>query len=291
MAKKLLTALMLSMFITSGCALAADIDLGEGYHVPASFDRILITSSDGTAIQNAIDHIQNGGVVSLSGDFSLKHCIEIKKNITLKGVDNARAVLDRGAKVRGNKGVIWCEYKGDGDIILENLTITGGNGAFGGGVFAVEGRVTITSCDINNNRALFGGGGVAVGIDVSVFTAESCDVSSNDATIGGGIFFNTRKHRTAQIKDCNIINNHASGNILVFGTGGGLAVLESPLSADNCVIINNSADVSGGGVFIRGEETKLTTISCDITTGNKAPQSADISIQGGASWQDLKDVN
>ena len=42
---------MLIMLI-SGCAFA-DIDLGEGYHVPEIFSSVLITNSDDTAIQNA----------------------------------------------------------------------------------------------------------------------------------------------------------------------------------------------------------------------------------------------
>ena len=55
----------------TGCAYASDIDLDEGYHVPPGFSSIYITSSDGTAIQNAVNNIQDGGTIILSGDFKL----------------------------------------------------------------------------------------------------------------------------------------------------------------------------------------------------------------------------
>lgn len=72
-----------AMFVFAGSTFAADIDLGENYHVPDGFSSILITSSDGTAIQNAVDHIQAEGTITLSGDFHLKKSIVVKKNLTL----------------------------------------------------------------------------------------------------------------------------------------------------------------------------------------------------------------
>ena len=66
MNKKFLLVAAFITFIFADSSFAADIGLGEGYHVPDGFDKILITSSDGTAIQNAVDHIKDGGKTSAS---------------------------------------------------------------------------------------------------------------------------------------------------------------------------------------------------------------------------------
>ena len=93
MTRKIFIVLMLLAF--TGSAFATDIDLGEGYHVPPGFSSIYITSSDGTAIQNAVDNIKDGGTIILAGNhFKLKHDINVKKSITIKAEDsNNRAVL------------------------------------------------------------------------------------------------------------------------------------------------------------------------------------------------------
>ena len=119
--KFLITAILITLI--SGCAFA-DIDLGEGYHVPEIFSSVLITNSDGKAIQNTVERIQDGGTILLSGN------INIKKNITLKG-DNDKAILD---------GTL-------ANITLENLIIQGGNYTNGGGYARIE--TSIFSGDID----------------------------------------------------------------------------------------------------------------------------------------------
>lgn len=73
----------------ASCMFAAGIDFDEGYHVPASFDKILITNSDGTAIQNTVDYIQSGSTISLLGDFNLKMSININKKSHAKSRQKA----------------------------------------------------------------------------------------------------------------------------------------------------------------------------------------------------------
>ncbi len=77
--QKFVAAAVLVMFVFAGSTFAADIDLNENYHVPDGFSSILITSSDGTAIQNAVDYIKAGGTITLSGNFYLKKSIVSKK--------------------------------------------------------------------------------------------------------------------------------------------------------------------------------------------------------------------
>ena len=228
-------------FILTGCAFAADIDLGEGYHVPDGFEEILITNSDGTAIQNAVDHIADGGTVELSGDFLLKREINIKKNLTIRGIGNA--LLSRDDKVP-HFCIIRCE--GSNDITLENLTITGGQKSKGGGINISGGKITIISCDIHDNFAWLGGGGIVSLADTETLTLKNC--------LGGGIAIGSS---TATMTDCKITSNDSAM------AGGGVCASNSDLTMTNCTIKWNRSTLAGTGVKVLG--TKLKTINCDIS--------------------------
>ena len=271
MTRKFLIAAMLITFVLAGCSFAADVDLGEGYHVPTNFSSVLITSSDGTAIQNAVERIQAGGTILLSGDFKLKRTINIKRNLTIKGINNA--VLDHSEATKKDR-VIRCE----GDINLENLTITGGNSTNGGGVKLDGGEVKIIKCNIYGNEGILGGGGIHS--QAKKLTLTSCDISKNSVMwAGGGISF---IGGTITITDCNISNNTT---VL---QAGGLGAAGSKITMNNCKVTgNNATKGNGGGISLIGKAT-LTAISCDIS-GNKAPESADIAVEAGSTYKTDKE--
>ena len=259
--KKIIALLITFIFACS--AFAADIDLGEDCHVPDGFSSVLITSSDGTAIQNAVEHIQDGGTIELSGNFYLKKTINIKKNLTIKGTDNA--VLDRSQATDKNR-VIRCE----GNITLENLTITGGYSFNGGGVKLDGGTVKIINCNIHGNTGVFGGGGI--NSQAENFTLTNSTISNNiSAFAGGGI---STVDGTITITDCNITDNKAQLY------GGGVGALGSTITMTNCKITGNSALKNGGtdqgkGGGVALIKANLTTQNCEIS-GNTASLSPDI---------------
>ncbi|MBQ7562155.1 MAG: hypothetical protein IJS99_10080 [Synergistaceae bacterium] len=261
MIRKFLFTAMLIIFISAGCAFAG-VDLGEGYHVPENFSSVLITSSDGTAIQNAVSHIQDGGTILLSGDFNLVMQINIKKNITIKGTTN-KAILDGTA---ANDRVIRCE----GNITLENLVIRGGDSSNGGGVKLDGGEVNIISCDITGNKSLLGGGGIYS--QAAALTLTNCNISDNTVNLlGGGIAFLGGK---AEITGCKINNNSAF-------QGGGIALASVTITMNNSQVTSNTAKEIGGGVYL--PSGTLIASSCDIS-GNTASASADIALQDGATY-------
>ena len=275
MNKKFLLVAAFITFIFADSSFAADIGLGEGYHVPDGFDKILITSSDGTAIQNAVDHIKDGGTVELSGKFLLKKNISINKNLTLKGVDNA--LLSRDKKVSATFCIIKCE--GSHDITLENLTIIGGIKSRGGGINISGGRITIISCDIHDNFAWLGGGGIISLAET--LTLKSCDIYHNKCgLLGGGIYICSP---TVTITGCKITSNDG-----VF-SGGGLAASSSDITMTNCVITGNRSTYEGHGVSIQ-RNTKLATISCNISgnlimsSDKGLPSSADVSCDPNSTY-------
>ena len=247
MTKKFLSVLILSLFITSGSAFAADIDLGEGYHVPSGFSSILITSSDGTAIQNAVDNIQSGGTISLSGDFKLKKDnINIKKTLTIKGIGNA--ILDRSGASEKDR-VIRCQ----GNITLENLTLIGGDSLNGGGIKIDGGKVKIISCDIHGNTSLWGGGGIYALIGTLELTG--CNISNNASLFpGGGL---NALGSSVTMNNCKITGNSTSSKC-----GGGVAVTgSSRVTATSCDISGNivkpktDADLASADVYCEDSAT------------------------------------
>ena len=251
MTRKILLALIL--LTLASCAFAADIDLGEGYHVPQGFSGVYIANSDGTAIQNAVDHIKDGGTIILSGSFKLKRDINIKKSITIKAQDsNNKAVLEMSSGV--NERIFRCQ--GD-SITLENLVIKGGFTTNGGGVKvdAKTKTMTITNCDIINNKAVLGGGGLYSDAENLILT--NCNITSNDVTIFGGGMMATSD--TITMTNCNISGNKAQG-----GNGGGIYFTGVTANMNGCNVNNNTSKAEGAGIYIYSKTLTLT--NCDISS-------------------------
>ena len=228
----------------------------------------MITSSDGTAIQNAVEHIQSGGTISLSGDFKLKKdSINIKKNLTLRG--EGSAILDRSSATKKDR-VIRCQ----GNITLENLTIIGGNSTNGGGVKLDGGTVKIISCDIHGNTGVFGGGGIHS--QAKTLELTSCDISNNSSMLaGGGI---SAISGTITMTSCNFTGNEAQ-----YSYGGGIGVSGSTVTINNCKITGNSAPQSNGGGIALISSASVTATSCDISE-NTASASADVYFDNTSAY-------
>ena len=269
MARKIFAALML--LTLASCSYAADIDLGEGYHVPHGFSGVYIASSDGTAIQNAVDNIQDGGTIILSGSFKLTRDINIKKSITIKAEDsNNKAVLEMTPGV--NKRVFRCQ--GD-SITLENLVIKGGFTTNGGGV-KVDAKtklMTITNCDIVNNRSVLGGGGLYSDAEKLVLT--NCNITSNDVSLlfGGGIMVTGGEF---EMTDSNISGNNA------FGRGGGIYFTGVTADMNNCRVTNNTSRADGAGIYLYSKTLTLT--KCNVSGNLNGNESSNIYADKNASY-------
>ena len=243
----LITVILLLSF--TACAFAATkkkINLGEGYNAPSGFKSILITSSDGTAIQNAVDNIQAGGTILLSGDFKLQKMINIKKNLNIRGIGNT--VLTYSNPSEPDR-ILRCE----GDITLQNLIITGGSSTNGGGVKVDGGKVNIISCDIHGNTGLAGGGIHAS--QANTLTLTSCDISNNHATMAGGGM--TVLGGTITVNNCSFTSNDAALY------GGGLGSAGGNITLNSSKFTKNSSQNGGGVAIILA--SKLTARSCDIS--------------------------
>ncbi|MEP2777664.1 MAG: choice-of-anchor Q domain-containing protein [Luteolibacter sp.] len=125
-------------------------------------------------------------------------------------------------------------------VTLTGLTIEDGSGAIGGGILHIDGTLNLFRCVIRHCTATGDGGGLAVQAGV---------VNVEDTTLSG---------------------NHADGN------GGGIArLIGGDLNVDRALLIDNSADVSGGGGYCTGgvfnESSQVSTYLNTTFIGNTAP--------------------
>ena len=260
------------LLVFTGCSYAADIDLGEGYHAPQGFSSIYIVSSDGTAIQNAVENINDGGTITLSGNFNLKRDINIKKSITIKAQDsNNKAVLEMASGV--NKRIFRCQ--GD-SITLENLIIKGGFTTNGGGVKVdVKTKtMTITNCDIINNKAALGGGGLYS--DAQNLVLNNCNISSNDVTFFGGGMMATGG--VVNMTNCGISYNKSQ-----ISNGGGIYFTGVTADMNNCKVTSNTSRENGAGIYLFSKTLVLN--NCDVSNNFKANnESSDIFNESNGTY-------
>ncbi|WP_136061200.1 choice-of-anchor Q domain-containing protein [Pontiella sulfatireligans] len=132
------------------------------------------------------------------------------------------------------------------------------------GPVVVEG-FTMTGGDaIVKSNAI--GGGITVRGSAPIKIAD-CIVEANDARWGGGIYFEvgTGEHVSAVVENCIIRNNRAKNS----GGGVNVALREkatSEITIQNCNIYSNSAEVDGGGVcvFVNDKYPENKVINCTI---------------------------
>lgn len=161
----------------------------------------------------------------------------------------------------------------------------------GGGVTIVGGAIAeFDESTIQDNLAGSGvapasGAGIYVDRD-SVFHISRCLIADNRApaefSSGGGVFkIAHQDHRDVQ---CTIRSSTISGNVVgsspedLVAFGGG-ALLEGPVSIEECEIMGNTA-LSGGGLYIRSDSAFASDV---VVSGNVARKSGGgVSFTGGS---------
>jgi hypothetical protein len=182
-----------------------------------------------------------------------------------------------GCTISGNGayGIFGYDYN---DAYLTDCTITG-NGDTG---IWVSGA-TMTGCTITYN---YGGG---IYLDSGGSVSDSTILGNSNAGMhGGGIC----SWGTVHLTNCQILGNYAS-EAQGWGEGGGIWYVYGSPVITGCTISGNQSDRGGGGIGTsenhmgrapgRGAQTGLraATISGNLITGNRAPESA-----GGAIYCD-----
>ena len=135
----------------------------------------------------------------------------------------------------------------------------------GGGVCSEDtASVIFRNCHINENQADVGGG---IHFSDSNPVIEDSNIVENIAMQGGGIYGD---HGVADIIGCNIIGNQARSltdpnvTYITDGAGGGIHISSLDVNIVDCLISENLAEYSGGGLFFDGGEYQ-SVINCLIT--------------------------
>ncbi len=144
--------------------------------------------------------------------------------------------------------------------MLDNFTIEGGNGRWGGGIqFTIfNDHTTISNCTFRDNYARWGGGlflGNCIGARI-----VNCDFEANSSGAGGAVYC------TGVGASMNFVNCRVAGNSA--DVGGGLAVNSGPLpTIRNCTFAQNVATDGDGGAIYLGTES-VTEVANSIFSEN-----------------------
>jgi CSLREA domain-containing protein len=210
---------------------------------------------------NGADIIYLGGgttySLSMTGadsDDSMTGDLDIKSDITITTADDGIATIDASAL---NDRVFHIMYNAEigANVTLKNLTISGGNVAYGGCISS-SGSLTISKTIVKNCTATFGGGGIYVSGNLTV--SNNSAIRNNTALNGGGIYVDssTLPELTVNIEATTISDNTATNE------GGGIEVSHGGTINVKTTNINNNTAKDGGGFMIYGGalEVKDSTV-------------------------------
>tara|TARA_Y100000588_G_scaffold395259_1_gene521977 strand:+ start:5959 stop:20802 length:14844 start_codon:yes stop_codon:yes gene_type:complete len=161
--------------------------------------------------------------------------------ISLNGSSMETSVLDG----EGSAKNVISIYKTE-NITVSNLSVTGGNGTRGGGIFISHATPILNNVRAYNNYAHSGGG---------IFIQESDPVLTNiyiDNNSRRGILF---QHTDAQVENLNVNNNECRGSSC---NGGGIGIYYSNVTIIGGEVSYNDAGFVGGGFFIRNADLFLS---------------------------------
>ncbi|MBN1670962.1 MAG: PKD domain-containing protein [Kiritimatiellae bacterium] len=208
-----------------------------------------------TNIQAAVDAATDGATVYVTnGTYVLSSQISVNSAVTILGVSGPeQTVVDGNLSTR-------CFFLGHTNAVLEGLTVTGGRGQHGSGVYC-DGGGTVQDCILTGNSVggdYYGGavycngGGAVVDCTLSNNTAmlgsavyclydglvQGCLISNNTCNAGGNVYCD----RGGLVYGCAILDNSAGHN------GGGVCG-QFGGTVRNCLIAGNSSGNDGGGVY------------------------------------------
>lgn len=155
----------------------------------------------------------------------------------------------------------------DESAVLDGLTITGGHGSEGGGMYNANGSLTINNCTFIRNEAHRGGAiynteGSNPLLRMCVFSQNYVRFEQN--TGSGGAIYN--QNSDPVLLDCTFSLNGAYWQ----GVGGAISNYDSNPMLISCEFTANVAEASGGAIF--NERSGPTVVNC-IFTANTAEDS------------------
>src|SRR5205807_3664798 len=207
----------------------------------------------------------------------------LARNMTIDGPDPAT----QHVTITGNNASRVFGLNSGKTATIRDLTILGGLGINGGGVYNDHGTLTLLNLTISGNTASIGGG-----VTNDAATSGSASLTITNSTItgntansggdGGGVYnAGAGGSATLTINNSTISGNNATGNgggVSSDGTGGAAVI-----TTTNATITNNHSDSDdssagdGGGLNLSAGTYKLrNTIVAGNFKGTASPVASDI---------------
>ncbi len=184
----------------------------------------------------------------------------INKNLTING-PGANLLTISGA----NLNRVFRVAGGGLNVSISGVTISGGKATGVGGGIASDSNLALTACNVINNTATDGGGGVYVGGAVGTFA--DCTFTGNTSGTGGGAV--RLINATATFSACTFSGN-TSANYF-----GAVSFTNSSGTMTNCTVSGNTTTGTGFGsigLFANSGVRTLAITGCtianNISTGN-----------------------
>jgi uncharacterized repeat protein (TIGR01451 family) len=267
--------------------LALATSMGTGGVKPAHAATTIAVecTTDASALASALANASDGDTLAIEG--RCNGTFEISHSLTLDGVGGA--TLDGG----GSGPVVTVDLAAT--VVVNDLTITGGNSADrGGGIYNNGGTVTLNNSTVKGNAAGAGGGVDSRFRGISFpgeLTLNNTAVSDNRAAVGGGIYADG----DLTVNNSSVTGNSATG----YGGGGIYSPGGESFTLNSSTISGNSGDV-GGGIATPAGTIENSTISGNSAieygggiykgfTGSLSIESSTISdnsagLDGGGIW-------
>jgi len=202
---------------------------------------------------------------------------------------NDEIIIDKDLSINGTVGInTTIDAAGasrifnitDGEVILNNLTLTNGVAADGGGIYTSAASLTLNACMVTDcvaNGSPGSGGGIFINTG-AVLNVNNSTLSGNIANrAGGAIEDNSGIGLGLSLNTVIMRNNNAGVAPATAAPGNGGAVHITGLGSstvDNCTVTNNRSAAEGGGLW-NGTGTMTitnTTISGNNNIGDGANQ-------------------
>jgi len=234
-------------------------------------DTVWLVPVDAPTIQAGLDSAVAGDQVLVICGTYLEHDIVLQSGVFLSSLTSDPTCTTIDAQGLGSV------FRGDSlmaGTFISGFTITGGQASGadpankGGGLFARDADLFLSSCRFLANEAEFGGGVYSSG---SSLTLMNCEFVGNEADQdGGGLLCEST---TLVFSGCQFSDNRAGNE------GGGICLGDTTrASMYTSQFLSNHAGLNGGGVAL--SDSAHTVLGCDFS-GNQAFLLAGGGMAGG----------
>jgi len=204
-------------------------------------DAVDIIGPDG-ASSTVLDAGSDGSVVTVSS----------ASVVSMSGLTLQNGAQSQGAGVY----VDTATFQGEDLVFTDNVA-----SAEGGGLYALDSDLSLTSCTLEWNEAASGGGAYIDGDGGSPIVLDSSTVNDNLVSArGGGLYI--KGGAEVGLLDTDVSDNEAGEH------GGGIYFDNGVLDLDTCTIDTNTATLDGGGIFAKDDLTALDSSIQHNTAGD-----------------------